>query len=557
MATSAISRSRSSWDAGEGAANLRGFARFRFLDDGDFLLDLRSLQRLALADFLLFHFPAPFEHETLLFAQDTRTLVGDFFFLFRSRDCLVPVELQNPKPRFEAPSTDGDRGLFADLVALVARAVFRGRDRCGAGDLCLLPLALFGGEIDILFALGALACEIAGDFGDLGFARLVDQGDLTVAAFLFQRELFLHLRYFAPLCLCREGDVALGAQLLKRFFVFDLALFYRQALVEHESLLLAQLLGLFVGDVLVLAGAGNRLLAFDFEQFELRGQILVADRDRGLLFGGMHLAPGFRCDLGDDLEAFGVEHVIGPEIFLRRLLEGDDGHLFEHQAVRSEALADALLDLLRERVAVLVQFLECLGGGEAAQRADHFGFEQVADLLGVEGFFAERAAGGENCCLGVADVSVQFGVDVDADIVVRQNRLLAGAADCEFDGFQRDPRYLVEYRQHDRAPSQAHLGAEKAGADEAHVGRRALINPNRDDVEDRDEDDRGDEETDHNFNHRAFALFADCSALPLTMTVQLATARSCVAPALRSPKSNNFGVLRLRRMLARNSSVAR
>ena len=221
--------------AGECPANLRGFARFRFLDDGDFLLDLRSLQRLALADFLLFHFPPPFEHETLLLAQDTRALVGDFFFLFRSRDGLVPVELQNPKPRFEAPSTDGDRGLFADLVALVARAVFRGRDRCGAGDLCLLPLALFRGEIDILFALGALACEIAGDFGDLGFARLVDQGDLTVAAFLFQCELFLHLRYFAPLCLCREGDVALGAQLLKRFFVFDLALFNRQALVEDET----------------------------------------------------------------------------------------------------------------------------------------------------------------------------------------------------------------------------------------------------------------------------------------------------------------------------------
>ena len=145
--------------------------------------------------------------------------------------------------------------------------------------------------------------------------------DLTVAAFLFQRELFLHLRYFAPLCLRREGDVALGAQLLKRFFVFDLALFNRQALVEHESLLLAQLLGLLVRDVLVLARAGDRLLAFDFEQLELRGQVLVADRDSRLLFGGVDLAPRFRRDLGDDLEAFGVEHVIGPEIFFGRLLE--------------------------------------------------------------------------------------------------------------------------------------------------------------------------------------------------------------------------------------------
>src|ERR1700683_2207672 len=151
---------------------------------------------------------------------------------------------------------------------------------------------------------------------------------------------------------------------------------------------------------------------------------------------------------------------------------------------------------------------------------------------------------------------IQFGVDIDADVIVSQNRLLAGAAYREFDSFQRDPGDLVEYRQHNRAAAQAHLGAQKAGADETHIGWRALIDPNRDDVENRDKDDRGDEETDNNFNHRAFALFADLSALSLTMTVQPATARRGVAKVLSSPQSNNFGCFRLRRMLVLNSSVA-
>ena len=284
-----------------------------------------------------------------------------------------------------------------------------------------------------------------------------------------------------------ERDIALGAQLLQRLFVLEFALLDRQALIEHERLLLAQLLGLLVGDLLVLAGARDRFLALDFQQFELGGEVLVADRDRGLLLGGVDLAPRFRGDLGDDLETLGVEHVVGAEIFLGRLLERDDGHFFKHQAVGGEAFADIVLDLAGEGIAVLVQLLERLGRGIAAQRADHLGFQQVAHLIGIEGLFAERAARGQHRLLGMTDMGIKFGVDVDADIVGGQHRLLARPADREFDRLERDPGDLVKDRQHDGALAQAYFRAEEAGADESHIGWGAFVYPNRDYVEDRDQ----------------------------------------------------------------------
>ena len=146
-----------------------------------------------------------------------------------------------------------------DLMALVAGPLFGGGDRRGARNVRLLAFALLGGEIDRLVAFGAFAREIAVDFGNFGFPRLGDQGDLAVAALLLQRQFLLHLRDFPALGLGGESDIALGAKLLQRFFVFEFALLHGQTLIEHESLLLAQLLGLLVGDFLVLAGAAQPL----------------------------------------------------------------------------------------------------------------------------------------------------------------------------------------------------------------------------------------------------------------------------------------------------------
>jgi len=116
-----------------------------------------------------------------------------------------------------------------------------------------------------------------------------------------------------------------------------------------------------------------------------------------------------------------------------------------------------------------VQLLERLGGGKAAQCADHLGFEQVAHLLGVEGLFPERAARGQHRGFGVADMRIQFRIHVDTDVVRREHCLFARPTDRELHGLQRDPGDIVKDRKHEGALAQTHLGAQEAGADEAHI----------------------------------------------------------------------------------------
>src|SRR5262249_45276667 len=154
-------------------------ALLRFLDDGDVLLDLRRFQRLLLADFLLLDLPAPFQDEALLLAQDAGALIGNLLLLLGSGNGFVAIHLQDAKPALEAAPPRGE-AVFPPRVMALAAPAFLGRgDRGGAHALGLLPLPLLDGEIDVLVALGALARQVAGDFGDFGLARLVDQLDLA------------------------------------------------------------------------------------------------------------------------------------------------------------------------------------------------------------------------------------------------------------------------------------------------------------------------------------------------------------------------------------------
>ena len=347
---------------------------------------------------------------------------------------------------------------------------------------------------------GLLEGEAALNVDELLLARLLDEGDVAVAPVALDGEVLLDVGRLAPARLFDDRDLALGPHPLEVLLVVDLLRLHRHPLVEHVDLLLADLKRLLVRDLLVLLGAGEGLLALDLEQLELGVEVALADRDGGALLGVVDGAARVRGDLGDDLEPLGVEHVVGLEELAPRLLEGDDRDLLEDEAVRAEALGDVGADLARERVAVLVQLVQGLGRRVAPQRAHHLRLEEVPDPFRVEGPLAEAAGRSEEIPGRVADVGVELRNHVHPDLVGGQDRLLARPAHHELQRFEGDPGDLVKHRQHEGALPEGHLGAEKAGADEPHVGRRPLVDPYRDHVEDRDDDDRQHDEGDDGFH---------------------------------------------------------
>ena len=428
-------------------------------------------------------------------------LIGDFAFLVGRGELLLLVQIQQIELGGQAQLAGFQRRLFGSLVALDPGGLLLGRYGRRLGNIGFLAFDLLLDQADLLVFLRLLARQRTVDLGQFLFLGLGDDGDFLVAPLLLQLQGFLDFRRLALLGLLRDRQFALGAHFLELDLVADLPLFHRLALVQDEHLLLAHLQGFFVGDRLVLVGAGSRFLTLDLQQFELGIQILLADRDRGAFLGVVDLAPRFAGDLRDDLQAFGVEHIIRLEMLLAGLFQDHDRDFLQGQSVGIETLGHVGLDRFGHRLAVFVQFLQRFGGGIAAQGADNLRFQQVAHFLRIEGLFAQAPAGSQQFLLGAPDMGVELRCDVDTDVVVGQDRLVARAADDQLDRLQRHPGHLVEHRQDDRAAAQAHLGAEEAGADEAHVRRRALIHPDRQDVDDRDDDDRQHNADDNVLNH--------------------------------------------------------
>ena len=413
-----------------------------------------------------------------------------------------------------------------DLLVLLRALAFE--TPVDLGQLLLLRLLH---QRDAPIALRLLLRELPLDVGELLLPGLADQHDLAIATHLLELERLAELRLLAPTGLFGGVDVALGAHLLQLLVVVDLLLLHRHALIEDVDLLVSDLLRLLVRDLPILVGAGEGFLLLDLEEVELSLELLLADRHRGPLFGVMHPAPRVRGDLGDDLQAFRVEDVVGVEELLATLLEGDDGDLLQREAVGVEALDHARLHGLREALAVLVQLVQGLGRGVAPQRAHDLRLQEVSHLFGVEGALPEAPRGREQLVLAAADVGVELRDHVDADLVGSEHGLVARAAHDELDGLQGDPGHLVEHRQHRRAPAQAHLGAEEAGADEAHVRGRTLVHPDRDDVEDRDDDDREDDEGNQGFHCRRSRFLESRGSLRPLVSRRISAAR---IPSMRS-----------------------
>ena len=181
-------------------------------------------------------------------------------------------------------------GLLRALALQVARNL---------GQLFLLGL-FDHRDLAVLFRL--FQREVAADIGQFLLARLLDQGDLLGALLGLDGQAALNLGLLALLGLLGNGQFTIRALAFQLDLVRDFPLLDGPAAVQKEDLLLGQLLGLLVGDVLVLGGLGESLLTLDLQKLQLSVQILLADRDGGLLFGVVDLALGGRGDLGDDLQ---------------------------------------------------------------------------------------------------------------------------------------------------------------------------------------------------------------------------------------------------------------
>ena len=191
---------------------------------------------------------------------------------------------------------------------------------------------------------------------------------------------------------------------------------------------------------------------FDLEQLELGIEVLLTNRHGGAFLGLVHPAPGVGGDLGNDLQTFGVEDVVGVEILLVGLLESDDGDFLQGQAVCMKALQHVLLDLASEGVAVLVQLAQSFGGGVAAKSTDDLGLEETPHLLRIKCFLSQTSTGREQIIHRVTNVGVQLRHHVDAYLVRGEDCLVARPGGDQLDGLERDPGHLMEHREHNRAP---------------------------------------------------------------------------------------------------------
>ena len=216
---------------------------------------------------------------------------------------------------------------FRDLASLLLRdqrdllVLLRLLARESASDLRQFLLLRLLHQRDAPVAFRLLLRELPLDVGELLLPGLPDQDDLAIATHLLDLERLPDLGLLAPAALFGGADVAFGAHPLQSLVVVDLLLLHRHALIEDVDLLVSDLLRLLIRDFAVLVGTGEGFLLLDLEELELGVEVLLANEDRGPLFGVVHPAPRVGGDLGDDLETLGVEDVVGVEELLAALLE--------------------------------------------------------------------------------------------------------------------------------------------------------------------------------------------------------------------------------------------
>lgn len=218
-------------------------------------------------------------------------------------------------------------------------------------------------------------------------------------------------------------------------------------------------------------------LPLDLERLFLGLQVAGADADQRILFDVVaELAPSL--DLLDRRgQAFGVEAVRRVEIRQVGLVEVGDRHRFEFEAVLRQRLRRCRLHARHVVAAPLVHLLHRHLGGDRAQRGNKLAGQQRVQLQRLHGSAAEGRGGDGNRLPRRAHAHVKLGLDVDADAVAGDDRVLLRAHHRHLQHVHVDRRYVVDERQHEGTAVDHHPLAEQAGAHERYLLGRTAVQP--------------------------------------------------------------------------------
>ena len=192
-------------------------------------------------------------------------------------------------------------------------------------------------------------------------------------------------------------------------------------------------------------------------------------------------------------QAFRVEGVRGIEIFEAGLVEIDDRHAFELEAVQRQQLRAKLANLRRIFAAALVHFLQRHLRRDRAHRRGELAFQQLAQPVRLHGALSQRLRGGGDQLTAGADAHEELADYIDANAVLGDQRHLLLAPHLDPHHVHVDWRDLVQNRDHEGAAVHHHLLAEKSGAHERDFLGRTPVQPLQDIDGDRDDDGDDDE----------------------------------------------------------------
>ena len=435
------------------AGDAGGFGDFR---GGDlFLVDRAIAPDLTAADFL-------FEGDALV-GDDA--LLRDPCALGRlaGRDLgLLQVasalDFEAPVLLFLGDARRGDRDLLRDtrFLGFFAGNDFGLLDVARAFDLTPLVVLLARdprlGENSLLGDAGALDPFTRGDFRLVDLARPIDLALADVAlggdAGLGERAL---VGDAGLLDLLAAGDLGL----------FRLGVAQRTLASEFGALYRASDL-----DVAFLIEPRGLALAIDIQRLLLGLEIAGANEDHRILLDVVaQLAPRF--DVLNQLgQTFGVEAVRRIEEFEVGLIEIGDRHRFQFKAVLLEALQRRIFDPGDVFATPLVHLHHRHLGSDRTQRGDQFAGQQRVKLGNVHGAPAQRRGGDGDRLPGWRHPHVEFGFDVDAHAILRDERVFTVANDLHAQDVHVDRGDLVNEREYEGSGVDHHLFAEQAGAHE-------------------------------------------------------------------------------------------